>query len=356
MLLPSPKSIALLLGILVVVALTAACHKTTFEQAQARAEAANPHWLSIDLNTADKRHTYKESEPVMFTVAYSSAVGKYYKAEIAEGGSTVAATDQLHISDGREMPLNIHGIVCCFSKVIGLNDDPYIYRPTLQVYLKPGTYEFYVTTHRIFPWDITSSVYEPSEWETASNLMKIRVEADPGWQERALAKIQANPGDGAMCSLLFALDIPAATARKLYNLRNGIRCRPFVLLASGFNDSEYPAALRGLDDIVHSPTYGVKDVDVSLILSMRNAKLHPELRHPPVGHAAYESWEKANHPTFVASQKELARELCSVLPAKMPDAFQATRQTIDRMTAQDDMHDSTCAEIAAATPPSGGRR
>src|SRR5580698_1715112 len=112
------SSCALLLLLLVILH---GCPKTPFEQAQARAEAGNPHWLQIDLDTSDQHHKYKESEFIHFTVKYSSAVGSLYKAEIAEGSSAVAATDVLHLSDGRKMGMHVYGIVCCDSRLIGLN-------------------------------------------------------------------------------------------------------------------------------------------------------------------------------------------------------------------------------------------
>lgn len=182
------------------------CPKTPFEQAQARAEAGNPHWLTIELNTADKRRQYKESEFIAFTVAYSSAVSSLYKAEVAENSSLVAATDVIHVSDGHEASLRVYGVVCCGSSIIGLIEEPYVYHPQLRLHLKPGTYEVYVTTHRVFPWDIVSQVYTPSEWETASNMLKLRILPDPGWQERQLAKINAQPADPSMCAALSMLD------------------------------------------------------------------------------------------------------------------------------------------------------
>jgi hypothetical protein len=318
------------------------CPKTPFEQVQSRAEAGNPHWLSIDLDTADKRHKYKESEFVAFTVSYSSAVGKLYKAEIAEGTSTVAATDVLHLSDGRDMWLNIFGIFCCSSKLIGLNDDPYVYRPKLRIHLKPGTYEMYVTTHRVFPWDVTAAVYEPSEWETASNLLKVRVVPDPGWQERALAKIQANPNDREACAILLTLDIPAATAKKLENIRNGVVCRPVPWVQQTFNETEYPTALKDMEKIVRSPDRGVERSDVDLILPMRIWMMHPELRNIPRDKPGILRWQEDEKQALVPGEKEFIRELCSLLPTKTPDARVVTQHTINGLTALEDFRDSRC--------------
>jgi hypothetical protein len=188
-----PAGISICVLLLLLLAVLHGCPKTPFEQAQARAEAGNPHWLSIVLDTADKRRQYKESEFIAFTVSYSSAVSSLYKAEVAENSSLVAGTDVIHVSDGHDASLRVFGVVCCGSSIIGLIEEPYVYHPQLRLHLKPGTYEMYVTTHRVFPWNIVSEVYTPSEWETASNMLKLRILPDPGWQERQLAKINAKP-------------------------------------------------------------------------------------------------------------------------------------------------------------------
>jgi hypothetical protein len=321
------------------------CPKTPFEQAQSRAEAGNPHWLAIELDTADKRHQYKESEFVAFTVSYSSAVGKLYKAEIAEGTSTVAATDVLHLSDGRDVGLNIFGIVCCSSKLIGLSDDPYIYRPKLQIHLKPGEYEMYVTTHRVFPWDVTAEVYEPSEWETASNMLKVRVVPDPGWQERALAKIQANPNDRDACAILYTLDIPGATAKKLDNIRNGVKCRGIPWFQYSFNESEYPMALKEMEEVVRTPDRGVGRSDVNLILQMKMWSMHPELRNIPRDKPGILRWQDAEKQALLPSQTAFIRELCSLLPTKTSFARVVTQRTIDDLTVSEDMRDSRCQNL-----------
>ena len=333
---PAPISIAVFLLLLMVI--LRGCPKTPFEQAQARAEAANPHWLDIDLDTSNGRHKFKESEFIHFTVKYSSAVGSLYKAEIAEGSSTVAATDVLHLSDGRKMGMHVYGIVCCSSRLIGLNDDPYIYHPQLGLLLKPGTYEMYLTTRRIFPWDVTASVYEPSQWETASNLLKIKVVADRGWQERSLAAIVAKPRDPAACDALSILDIPAATAKKLEIIRTGVPCQ----WRYSFNESEYPDALKEMERMIQSPTYGVVERDITFVAGWRNWLAHSEARHVPEDKEAFEKWRKAQQPIFLTTEQDVVREVCSALPAKTADAKLITQLTIDALAANKQLMIPNC--------------
>jgi len=306
------------------------CRKSSFERKQARAEAANPHWLSIELDTDDGRHSYKESEFIKFNVGYSSAVRELYKAETGEGYSIVAASDVLHISDGTDAPLNTHGIVCCGSRIMGLNDEAYVYHAPLRIRLKPGTYEMYITTHRVFPWDIAPEVYTNSEWETASKMLSIRVVPDPGWQERTLASILAKPIDPASCSMLSSLDIPAATAKKLDFLHRGVSCGYGGAI---FNQTEYPIALKGMDEMMQSPDYGVSQRDANLVLELRMWIEHPEHRHPPREREEYDKWYASDHLSFVEAEKSLVQELCGTLPVKLADAKTTTQHTIDGLTA-----------------------
>jgi hypothetical protein len=333
-----PAGISMCVLLLLLLAILHGCPKSPFEQAQAQAEAGNPHWLSIELNTADQRRQYKESEFIALTVSYSSAVSSLCKAEVAENSSLVAATDVIHVSDGHDASLRVFGVVCCGSSIIGLIEEPYVYHPQLRLHLKPGIYEMYVTTHRVFPWNIVSEVYTPSEWETASNMLKLRILPDPGWQERQLAKINAKPADPSMCAVLSMLDIPAATAQKLEIVRNGVPC----LWRWDFNETEYPRALKGMERIIQSPTHGVIQVDVNLTLRMRNWLAHPEFRHVPEDRDAYERWSDSSRSVFVENSKGFIRELCGLLPTKTPEARQITRHTLDELTASEDLRDLRC--------------
>jgi hypothetical protein len=151
--------------------------KTPFEQEQARAEAGNPKWLSVKITTADDRLEYHESEPIVLIARFSSTARYMYKVETAEGLSK-AAVELLHISNGQRIPLNRTGIVCCDSRLIGLDDEPYIPPTRTPLKLTAGEYEIYLTSRRVFKWDATTQEYSPSSFEVASNLLKIRVLPD----------------------------------------------------------------------------------------------------------------------------------------------------------------------------------
>jgi hypothetical protein len=207
--------------------------------------------------------------------------------------------------------------------------------------LKPGTYEMYLTTRRVFPWDTLPQVYTNSEWTTASNMLKIRILPDPGWQDREFAKIQANPRGDKACFILARLDIPAATAEKLENRRNGDACSA----RWAFNESEYPAALKGMDKLVKAPSYGVTQQDVNIILQMKMWLEYPQFREPPLYDDDGEKYQKflsTERPVFVENEKGLVHELCEVLPTKLPDAAKITEGTVDRLTENKFMGVPSC--------------
>ena len=316
------------------------CAKTPFEKEQARAEAGNANWLSIRIETSDKRHEYRESEYIGIVTSYTSVAPSYYRVESAEDWSTSVFTDRLHVSDGREIPLHTQAIVCCDSKLIGLSEEPYVVQPRVRFRLRPGEQEMFLTTRRVFQWSAGLRQYDPSPFESASNLLKLHILPDPGWQERAVAQIQRRlaekPED--QCSDLSDLDAPAATAEKLRNIRNGTTCGQYVR----FQETEFEAALKGMEEILREPDYGVEQNDVNRVLDMRIWLRHSDLRNPPHESGPWRRWMERRQPVFVTEEKTLVGELCSLLPAKTPKAKAITQQTVSRLLEQKDLRDVKC--------------
>ena len=105
-----------------------------------------------------------------------------YKADAADGVSISAASDLLHISNGEKRYRNgLMGVVCCDSRLIGLDDEPFTPRTWVPLSLPPGDYEIYLTSRRVFNWDGNGvfSCCGPSPLEVASNILKIRVLPGP---------------------------------------------------------------------------------------------------------------------------------------------------------------------------------
>lgn len=150
--------------------------KTPFQREQARAEAANPMWLRVEISTADHRSEYGENELIYIVSRFSSAERYKYKVETAEGESP-SVLDVVHISNGRKALLT-NGILCCFSRLVGLDEEPYIAKARLPLKLPPGKHQIYLTSRRVFKWDIGPEEYQPSWFEVASNMLEIRVLSD----------------------------------------------------------------------------------------------------------------------------------------------------------------------------------
>ena len=175
---------AVALVVCVLVGLALLIHpKTPFEREQASAEASNPKWLKVEITTSDNRREYRDGEPIFVVAHFSSAARYTYKVDVADGFSTAAGMDELHISNGQKRMLNERAIVCCSSRLVGLDDLPFT-PPSTPLKLGPGHYEIYLTSRRSFKWDVNEirekgiEADYPSSFEVASNMLKIRVLAD----------------------------------------------------------------------------------------------------------------------------------------------------------------------------------
>ncbi len=182
---PSQRRIALMATVVVALAVSTLLGfsfltrpKTDFEKEHAHAVMRNPRWLRIEIATSDGRREYREDEGVPIVVHFSSMAPHMYKADAADGVSISAASDLLHISNGEKRPRNyMMGVVCCDSRLIGLDDEPFTPPFRTPLTLPPGDYEIYLTSRRVFHWDGDGvfSCCGPSPFEVASNILKIRV-------------------------------------------------------------------------------------------------------------------------------------------------------------------------------------
>lgn len=165
------------LGIVLAVGISVALRpKTQFQREHARAEAANPMGLRVEIGTADHRSEYGENELIRIIPRFSSTQRYQYKAETEEGRN-VSTVDMLHISNGKKVLLN-NEIACCWSHLVGLDEEPYASKTHTTFKLPPGRYQIYLTSRRVFKWDTALEVYEPSWFEVASNMLEIRVVPD----------------------------------------------------------------------------------------------------------------------------------------------------------------------------------
>ena len=163
----------LLLTLLLCLALCG-CARTPFEKEHDRAAARNPRWLSIELDTLDKRRQYRESDLITFVSRYSSSVPYQYKMEMSDDNPNSA--DWLHVSLNKPTDFS-HAFTCCYSQIAGISEDP-LEVGRLYVKLKPGRHEIWVSTRRVYPWSAPSQNYEKNDWICASNLLKVTVVPD----------------------------------------------------------------------------------------------------------------------------------------------------------------------------------
>lgn len=157
--------------------------KTEFEREHAHAVMRRPRWLKVEIATSDGRREYHENEGILVIVHFSSVAPHMYKADSADGTSISAASDVLHISNGEKRARNyMIGVVCCDTRPIGLDDEPFTPRTLTPLMLPPGEYEIYLTSHRVFNWDGNGilTCCSPSPLEVASNMLKIRVLPNSG--------------------------------------------------------------------------------------------------------------------------------------------------------------------------------
>jgi hypothetical protein len=151
--------------------------KTPFQREHARAEAATPEWIHVEIRTSDHRSQYRENEPIYVVPKFSSTKQYVYKIETAEG-QNLSTIDTLHISNGQKF-LRTNSIACCSHRLVGLDDEPYYPKATSRpLMLPPGNYEIFLTTRRIYKWDVASEEFNPSDFEVASNLLKISIIPD----------------------------------------------------------------------------------------------------------------------------------------------------------------------------------
>lgn len=184
-----PAAIAVAAVVLVVCALVGLAllirPKTPFERRQAVAEARNPKWLKVEITTSDGRRKYRDGEPIFVVAHFSSSAPYQYKVDVADGFSTAAADDEFHISNGQIRMRNGRIRVCCSSRLVGLDDAGFTPSPSAPLRLAPGDYEIYLTSWRVFEWNVDERRAKgaeedyPSPFEVASNMLKLHVVADP---------------------------------------------------------------------------------------------------------------------------------------------------------------------------------
>jgi hypothetical protein len=130
--------------------------------------------------------TFRLPGPVKIEEFFTSKYPNQWHIELLEGWNEASVSDEAYVSDGHSSFVigEGYGIVCCDSKHGWLDLDPlripsgYTRGPTFVPIriTKPGKYQFYVTTYRVFSRDQTLATYEGRGYAvTSSNTLEVEV-------------------------------------------------------------------------------------------------------------------------------------------------------------------------------------
>ena len=187
------------LGIALTTLLFVACSLTEFGRLHNQAVRDNPTGIELEIRTHGGRRHFSPGEPVEFEELYTSKFSDLWHAEILDGWNEVSVSDVVHITDGntiwsqpREPRM---GFICCNSRHVWLSLDPvrvpyklfgspsrvspeaYVNPEwhTLHLPSKPGNYEIYVTTVRVFGRGYSTTTYLGRGVPVSSNALTLEV-------------------------------------------------------------------------------------------------------------------------------------------------------------------------------------
>ncbi len=318
-----PRLLLLTLTVLCGSAALRAQDNNDFEARHAQSEAKNPPGLSMVLDTLHSKRSYSEGEYIPFVISYSSDIPNNYKVETGFGLNAAAVSQRLYSEE------QITPVRCLLSHVghgqrlLPLNSKPVIVPHCISVRMKPGKHEMYMSASQVFPW--STGQESGKELSTTSNILRLDVTSDPGWQQRDLAKTMRDydKNPTASCQELNTLHVPEATTAKLNLLDRGRHCR--VL----FYPTEYDTVQRMSEQWIRDPDHIVTGVAVDALTVMRASMSHPELLtgwldDPEEQQANGRAWISA----LETSKMALAKEICATLPTKSRSAQISTRKNV----------------------------
>ena len=291
-----------------------------FETWHARREARNPPGLIMTLDTADGKRTYPESEYIPLVIKYSSSMFRKYNIETAVGSSAAGQSQRLHVDENGIRSLSqLGGFACCGSLPRILDSTPYVFIPPMRLRLMPGMHELYITAGQVYARDREP----PKVSETTSTILWLDITADPGWQQRDLAKLHGDYGSdkrvrNSNCRELSSLDIPDATAEKL-KLMETDRCPK----ALSFRRSEYALAVPAIERWIRKPRHAVNRPEIEVLATSRTIN-YPELAdldNPDKDYGSF--WASITNTAYSA----VAHDVCT-LPRKTAAAQKLTNETV----------------------------
>jgi hypothetical protein len=308
-----------------------------FEARHAQSEAKNPPGLSMVLDTPHSKRSYSEGEYIPLVISYSSDIRYKYKVETGLGWNAAAESQRLYIDEQTTPVWCAVARSGCGQRLQPLNSKPVIVPHCIGVRLKPGKHEVYVTARQVFPWSTGDE--SGKELSTTSNILRLDITPDPGWQQRDLARTMRDydKDPAASCRELSQLDIPEATTEKLKLLDRGRYC------PGSFYPTEYKTAQRTIEQWIQDPDHVVTEDAIDALTIVRARMSHPELTgwldDPEKQQAIGRAWISA----LEASKTALAKEICTTLATKSRSAQASTKKSVcEVLRWQPSVEDTAC--------------
>jgi|HubBroStandDraft_5_1064220.scaffolds.fasta_scaffold258058_1 hypothetical protein len=187
-----------LFGISVATLLLGACAHSEFERQHQRSVSENPAGVELEIRTRGGRQQFAPLEAVQFEEIYTSKYSEAWHIEVLDSLNDASSLDVLHVTDGSTIwnqRRELSGIICCDSRHVWLSQDPvripyklFANRTranpegwanpewhTLHLPNKPGKYQVYVTTERVFGRGDSTTTYYGRGSAVSSNILKLEV-------------------------------------------------------------------------------------------------------------------------------------------------------------------------------------
>lgn len=155
--------------------------------------AGNPTGVELKIATPDDQRVFRLSEPIQFAEFYKAKYPGNWHIEVLDGWNEASISEVAHITDGRTAwtaPLITSGFTCCHSRHVWLSLDPvrvpyrvlkgehpYNSQQYRTIRLpKPGRYQVYVVTSRVFGRNYSTKTYSGKGVPVASeNVLDLEV-------------------------------------------------------------------------------------------------------------------------------------------------------------------------------------
>src|SRR5204863_1808095 len=246
----------------------------------------NPKGLRVELTSWNGKKEFHLSEPVPLKLNFFSLDAGKYSLETREGSNSASLSERYQIfpADSVYYDNRLRVFACCHSKQKSLNSEPVsiILSQTVR-FLKPGDYELYATSNRVFLAEQkreaeTGNVDGPT---VTSTIARLRiVPDDPQWISAQLTNIIRAlnaPGTATMpdpCTALSWLDTSEAVEEKLRRIESSQPCGdPMSIAESAHADVILPRLLR----LIHDPKFPVTQALVDSLGTVNALNDHPEL-------------------------------------------------------------------------------